>query len=155
VEHPAGSQQPIVGESNHAAEERAGFDDTTNQHTMEQQRDKETMPAVKEPTATSGGIMGLILVDRSSTENLTVEALVGEATAVEEEPEIEEIIRSKEENVVNQCIHVARMRDGEWVYHEEDHSDRSIYKLQRMVDDLMGQIKVRALKALCILGSLL
>jgi hypothetical protein len=99
--------------------------------------------------------MGLILVDRSSTKNLTVEALVGEATVVEEEPEIEEIIRSKEENVVTQCIRVARMRDGEWVFHEEDHSDWSICKLQRTVDDLMGQIKVRALKALCVLGSLL
>jgi hypothetical protein len=81
--------------------------------------------------------MGFILVDRSGTENPTAEALAGEAAAVEEEPEIEEIVRPKEENVAPQCIRVARMRGGKWVFHEEDHSDRAICKLQRTVDDLM------------------
>jgi hypothetical protein len=35
------------------------------------------------------------------------------------------------------------------VFYEEDHSDRAVHKLQRIVDDLMGQIKVRALEAQC------
>jgi hypothetical protein len=32
------------------------------------------------------------------------------------------------------------------VFYEEDHSDRVVRKLQRTVEELMGQIKVRALK---------
>jgi isopropylmalate/homocitrate/citramalate synthase len=60
--------------------------------------------------------------------------------------EIKEIIRSEEENMVPQCIRVARKRGDEWVFYEEDHSNRAIRKLQRTVDDLMGQIKVRALE---------
>jgi hypothetical protein len=116
---------------------------------MEQQCDEETTPT-EEPTATLGDIMGLVLVDRSGTENPAVEALAGEFALVGEEPEIKEIIRPEEENVAPQCVRVARMRDGKWVFHEEDHLDRAIRKLQRTIDDLM-----RALEALCILGSLL
>jgi hypothetical protein len=41
------------------------------------------------------------------------------------------------------------------VFYEEDHSDQAIRKLRKIVDDLMGQIKVRALEALCILIRLL
>jgi hypothetical protein len=40
--------------------------------------------------------------------------------------EIEEIIRSEEENVAPQCVCVVRKRDDEWVFYEEDHSDRAI-----------------------------
>jgi hypothetical protein len=99
--------------------------------------------------------MGFVLVDRSSTENPTVEALASKASTVEEELEIEEIVHPEEENVSPQCVRVVRKRGGEWVFHEEEHSDRAIHKLQRIVDDLMGQIKVRALEALCILSRLL
>jgi replication fork clamp-binding protein CrfC len=110
--------------------------------------------AAEEPTATLGGIMVFVLVDRSSTKNPAIEALASEASAVEE-LEIEEIIHHEEENMAPQCVRVVRKRGGEWVFHEEDHSDRAIRKLQRTVDDLMGQIKVRALEALCILSRLL
>jgi hypothetical protein len=89
------------------------------------------------------------VVDRSSTGNPAIEALAVEATAVEEEAEIEEIVRPKQENVAPQCVRVARKRGDEWVFYEEDHSDRAVRKLQRTVDDLMGQIKVRALEARC------
>jgi hypothetical protein len=52
------------------------------------------------------------------------------------------------EIVQPQCIHVARKCHGEWVFHEEDHSDRAVHKLQRTGDDLMSQIKVKAPQAL-------
>jgi hypothetical protein len=61
---------------------------------------------------------------------------------VVEEAEIEEIIFPKEENVAPSCIRVARKQGDEWVFYEEDHSNRAIRKLQRTVDDRMGQIKV-------------
>jgi hypothetical protein len=57
--------------------------------------------------------------------------------------------------VAPQCIRVARKRGDEWVFYEEDHSDWAIRKLQKIVNDLIGQIKVRALEALCILIRLL
>jgi hypothetical protein len=50
--------------------------------------------------------MSFVVVDRSDTK--TTEAPVGEATAVEEEAEIQEIVCPKEENVTPQCIRVAR-----------------------------------------------
>jgi hypothetical protein len=144
-----------VGESSHAVEERARPSDITNQRAIEQQHDEETTPAAEEPTAASGGRMGLVLVDGGGAENPAAEAPIAEATAAEEEPKIEEIIRPEEDVVAPQCVHVARKRGDEWVFYEEDHSDRAIRKLQRSVDDLMGQIKVRALDALCILIRLL
>jgi hypothetical protein len=52
--------------------------------------------------------MGIVVVDRSGTGNPTTEALTVEAATVEEEAEIEEIIRPEEENVAPQCIRVAR-----------------------------------------------
>jgi hypothetical protein len=48
--------------------------------------------------------------------------------------------------MVPQCVWVARKQGDEWVFYEEDHSDRAVRKLQQIVDDLMGQIKVRALE---------
>jgi uncharacterized protein (DUF169 family) len=75
--------------------------------------------------------MGVVVVEKSGTRNPTTEAPVVEATVVEEEAEIEEIIRSKEENVAPQCVQVARKRGNEWVFYEEDHSDQAICKLQR------------------------
>jgi propanediol utilization protein len=73
--------------------------------------------------------MGLVLVDRGGAENLTVEAPVAEAATVEEEPEIEEIVRPEEEVMAPQCVRVARKRGDEWVFYEEDHSDQAIQKL--------------------------
>jgi hypothetical protein len=90
--------------------------------------------------------MGIVVVEESDTRNPTTEAPAAEAAATEEEAEIEEIIRSEEEKVAPQCVRVARKRSDEWVFYEEDHSVRAIRKLQRIVEDLMGQIKVRALK---------
>jgi hypothetical protein len=54
--------------------------------------------------------MGVVVVDKSGTGNPTIEALAVEATAVEEEVEIEEIIRPEEENMAPQCVRVARKR---------------------------------------------
>jgi hypothetical protein len=109
------------------------------------------MPATEEPTATSGVIIGFILVNGGGTENPATEVPVAEAAAAKKELEIEEIVCPEEEIMAPQCVRVARKRGDEWVVHEEDHSDRGIRKLQKTVDDLMGQIKVRALEALCIL----
>jgi hypothetical protein len=93
--------------------------------------------------------MGVVVVEKSSTGNPATEAPAVEAAAVEEEVEIEEIIRPEEENMAPQCVRVARKQGDEWVFYEEDYSDRAVRKLQRTVDDLMGQIKVRALEAQC------
>jgi hypothetical protein len=41
--------------------------------------------------------MGVVVVEKSGTENPTIEGPVAEAIAVEEEAEIEEIVRPKEE----------------------------------------------------------
>jgi hypothetical protein len=60
-----------------------------------------------------------------------------EDAATEEEVEIEEIVCPKEE-VAPQCVRVARKRGDEWVFYEEDHSDRAVHKLQRAIEDLMG-----------------
>jgi hypothetical protein len=57
--------------------------------------------------------MGLVVVDRSDTVKPATEALTGKATVVEEEEEIEEIVRPKEENVVPQCFCVARKQGDE------------------------------------------
>jgi hypothetical protein len=93
--------------------------------------------------------MGVIVVDRSGIGNPAKEAPAVKAAVVEEEVEIEEIIHLKEENVAPQCVRVTRKRGDKWVFYEKDHSDRAVRKLQRTVDDLMGQIKVRALEARC------
>jgi hypothetical protein len=90
--------------------------------------------------------MGVVVVEESGTGNPTTEAPVVEAAATEEEAEIEEITRLEEEKVAPQCVRVARKQGDEWVFYEEDHSVRAVRKLQWIVEDLMGQIKVRALK---------
>jgi hypothetical protein len=90
--------------------------------------------------------MGVLVVEKSSTRNPAMEAPVVKATTIEEEVEIEEIVCPEEEKVAPQCVRVARKRGDKWVFYEEDHSDRAVRKLQRTVDDLMGQIKVRALE---------
>jgi hypothetical protein len=107
------------------------------------------MPAAEEPSATSGGTMGVVVVEESGASNPAVEG-----TATVEEVEIEEIICLEEEKVVPQCIRVVRKRGNEWVFYEEDHSDHAVRKLQRIVEDLMGQIKVRALRPRSCLSSL-
>jgi hypothetical protein len=66
VEHPTGSQSPLVGESSRTAEERARSSGATNQHTTEQQHEEPT-PTVEAPSAASGGIMGVVVVDKSGT----------------------------------------------------------------------------------------
>jgi hypothetical protein len=92
VEHPTGNQPPSVGESSRAAEERAESSDVANQHTPEQQHDKPA-PTVEEPNTTLGGVRGVVVFKKSGTGNPTIEGLVAEAAAVEEEAEIEEIVR--------------------------------------------------------------
>jgi hypothetical protein len=67
----------------------------------------------EEPSATSGGIMGIVVVNKSGIGNPTTEALVVKAAMVEEEAEIEEIVRLEEENVVSQCVRVARKQGNE------------------------------------------
>jgi hypothetical protein len=73
--------------------------------------------------------MAVVVVKESGTKNLAKEAPAGEAAPAEEEVEIEEIIRPEEEKVVPQCVRIARKRGDEWVFYEEDHSDRAIRKL--------------------------
>jgi hypothetical protein len=70
-----------------------------------------------------------------------MEAPAIKAATVEEEAEIEGIIRLEEENVAPQCVRVARKQGDEWVFYEKDNSDRAIHKLQQIVDDLMGANK--------------
>jgi hypothetical protein len=74
--------------------------------------------------------MGIVVVDKSITGNLAIEAPTVETVVVEEEVEIEEIIHLEEENVAPQCVRVARKRGDKWVFYEEDHSDWDIHKLQ-------------------------
>jgi hypothetical protein len=62
--------------------------------------------------------------------------------------------RPEEEKVAPQCVCVTRKRGNEWVFYEEDHSDRAVHKLHHTVEDLMGQIKVRALRPQSCLSSL-
>jgi hypothetical protein len=112
------------------------------------------MPIAKEPSAASGGTMGVVEVEESGTGNPATEAPVAEATATKEEAEIDEIIHPEEEKVAPQCVRVTRKRGDEWVFYEEDHLDRAVRKLQRTVEDLMGQIKVRALKPQFFVSSL-
>jgi hypothetical protein len=83
--------------------------------------------------------MGVVVVEKSGTRNPTTEAPAVEATTVEEEAEIEEIVRLEEENVAPQCVWVARKHGDKWLFYEEDHSDRAVRKLQRIVDDLMAK----------------
>jgi hypothetical protein len=71
--------------------------------------------------------MGVIVVDKSDTGNPATEAPAVEAATAEEEAEIVEIVRSKEENVAPQCVRVARKWDDEWVFYDEDHSDQAIF----------------------------
>jgi hypothetical protein len=85
---------------------------------------------------------------RTSNDNPTIEKDALEIVAIEEEPEIKEINRDPKETVQLQCIRVARKRHDKWVFHEEDHSDRAMCKLQHTVDDLMSQIKVKTIQAL-------
>jgi hypothetical protein len=88
------------------------------------------------------------VVEESSTGNPASECPAAEATVVEEEAEIEEIVHPKEDTMASQCVRVERKWGDEWVFYEEDHSDQAIRKLQQTVDDLMGQIKVKTLEPL-------
>jgi hypothetical protein len=90
--------------------------------------------------------MSIVVVEESSAGNPAMEAPAAEGAATEEEAEIEEIIHPEEEKVAPQCVRVVRKRGDEWVFYEEDHSDRAVRKLQRTVEDLMGQIKVTTLR---------
>jgi hypothetical protein len=81
VEQPSVTQPPSVRESSHAVEERAGSSGTANQHTTEQQRE-EPAPTIEEPNATSGVIMGIVVVEKSYTENPASEAPAVKTAAV-------------------------------------------------------------------------
>lgn len=96
-----------------------------------------SVPNADAPDAASGGTMGVVLGVGTNNDNPAAEGDAPEAAAIEEEPKIEEINRAPKETVQPQCIHVARKRHGEWVFH----ADRAVRKLQRTVDDLMSQIK--------------
>jgi hypothetical protein len=74
--------------------------------------------------------MGVVVVEKSGTSNPAMEAPTVKAAAVEKEAKIEEIVHPKEENVAPQCARVARKRGDEWVFYEEDHSNRAVHKLQ-------------------------
>jgi hypothetical protein len=71
-------------------------------------------------------VVGVVVVEESSARNPATEAPAAEGAATEEEAEIEEIVHSEEEKVVPQCVRVARKRGDEWVFYEEDHSDRAV-----------------------------
>jgi hypothetical protein len=82
--------------------------------------------------------MGVVVVEENGTGNPTTEDPAAKAATTKEKAEIEEIIRPEEEKVAPQCVHVARKRGDEWMFYEEDHSDRADRKLQQTVEDLMG-----------------
>jgi hypothetical protein len=92
--------------------------------------------------------MGVVVVEEGGAGNSTTKAPAAEGTGTKEEAEIEEIVHLEGEKVALQCVHGARRRGDEWVFYEEDHSDRAVRKLQWTVEDLMDQIKVRALRPL-------
>jgi cytoskeletal protein RodZ len=145
VEHPADHQPTSAGESSHAAEERVEPSRTADQRSPEQQREEPT-PTAEEPSVASSGTIGIVVVKESGTGNPASEAPASEAAPAEEKAEIEEIVHPEEEKLAPQCVRVARKQGDEWVFYEEDHSNRAVCKLQRIVEDLMGQIKVRALE---------
>jgi hypothetical protein len=100
------------------------------------------------PNATSSSTIGVMLSTRTSNDNPATEEDAPEAAVIEEEPKIKEINWAPKETVQPQRICVARKHYGEWVFHKEDHSNRAVHKLQRTVDDLMSQIKVKVPQAL-------
>jgi hypothetical protein len=73
--------------------------------------------------------MGVMLSAKTGNDNPATEGDASKATAIEEELEIEEINWAPTEIVQLQCIHIAKKRHGEWVFHEEGHSDRAVRKL--------------------------
>jgi hypothetical protein len=83
----------------------------------------------KESSATSGPAMGVVVVEESGAGNPATKTLAAEGATTEEEAKIEEIIHPEEEKVVPQCVRVARKRGDEWVFYEEEHSDRAVRKL--------------------------
>jgi signal recognition particle subunit SEC65 len=146
MEHPTGDQEPVAAERSHVVEcvEHAG---STEQRGADECNEG-LVPNADMPNATSGGTMGVMLGVGTDNDDPTAERDVPKAIAIEEELEIEEISRAPKEIVQLQCIHMARKRHGEWVFHEEDHFDRAMRKLQCTVDDLMSQIKVKMPQAL-------
>jgi hypothetical protein len=81
------------------------------------------------PDADFGGTIDVVLGARISNDNPAIEEDAPEAATIKEELEIEEINRTPKETVQPQCIRVARKHHGEWVFHEEDHSDTAVRKL--------------------------
>jgi uncharacterized protein (DUF169 family) len=65
--------------------------------------------------------MGIVVVKKSGTGNPTTDGPAAEATVVEEEAEIEEIVRPEEEITVPQCVRISRRRGDKWVFYKEDH----------------------------------
>jgi hypothetical protein len=141
VEHAASDQEPVAIESNRAAE-HAKHAGSTKQHSIDQHT-KGSVPNANMPDVASGGTMGVVLSVGTDNDDPTAERDVLEVVAIEEEPKIEEIIWAPKETMQLQCIRVARKHHDEWVFHEEEHSDRALCKLQHTVDDLMCQIKVK------------
>jgi hypothetical protein len=137
VEHPVGNQPPSTEESSRTAKERAEPSGIADQSNPSQQRAEPT-PVAEEPSAALGGTMGVVVVEESGVENPATGAPAAEGAATEEEADVEEIIHPEEERVAPQCVRVARKRGNEWVFYEEDHSDRAVCKLHRTVEDLIG-----------------
>jgi hypothetical protein len=73
--------------------------------------------------------MGVVLSAETDNDNPATEGDASKAIVIEEEPKIKEINQAPTEIVQPQCIHVARKRHGEWVFHKEGHSDRAVRKL--------------------------
>jgi hypothetical protein len=112
VEHSVGNQLTSAGESSRTIEEHARPSGTTDQSNPMQQR-AELMPTAEEPSAASGGTMGVVVVEESGAGNPATKALAAEGAVTEEEAEIEEIICPKEEKVAPQCVRVARKQGDE------------------------------------------
>lgn len=86
--------------------------------------------------------MGLVLGERAKDATPAAHARMAKGVTPEEEAEIQEIERPAEDAVNPQRVYATRRHDDEWAVYEEDHLGKAIQKLQRTVEDLMGQIEV-------------
>jgi uncharacterized protein YcfJ len=127
VEHPTGDQEPAIAESS-LAEERVECAGSADHHSIDQCSEG-AVPNADAPGATFGGTMGVMLGAGTSNDNPATKGDALEAAAIEEELEIEDINHAPMETVQPQCIHIARKHHSEWVFHEEDNSNRAMHKL--------------------------
>lgn len=125
------------------SEERTEHANHAEQLGTDQQPRGDPIPDAGAPSAAPEGGMSLVLGEEAEDVHPAADAGETGGAAPEEEAEIEEIVRPAEEPINPQRIHVTKKRGDEWVIYEEDDSGKATRKLQRTVEDLISQIKVR------------